>query len=51
MKKAFFDSLVWLPNIKVMNTAKLVQLIFSAGFGCSEYVGYLTPSIILTVLS
>ena len=42
---------MWNPNIKVMDTGKLAQLILSAGLGCSEYVSYLTRSVTLTVLS
>ena len=39
MVKVF--SLMWNPNIKVINITKLVQMIFSTWFGYFEYVGSL----------
>ena len=31
----------WSPNIEMINITKLVQMIFSTWYGCSEYVDYL----------
>ena len=44
-------SLMWNPNIKVINITKLVQMIFTTWFGYSEYVGYLPCGIMLFVLN
>ena len=33
----WFFSLTWNPDIKAINITKLVQMTFSAGFGCFEY--------------
>jgi len=46
----FFFSLMWNPNVKVINITKVVQMIFIVWFGYSEYVGYLPCGITLVVL-
>ena len=38
--RKFFFSLMWNPNIKVMNITELVQMIFNAWNGYFGYVGY-----------
>ena len=42
---------MWNPNIKAIHITKLVQMIFNAWFGYSEYVGDLPSAITLIVVS
>ena len=50
-KKVFLVKFMWNPNIEVITITKLVQMIFRAWFGYSEYVSYLPNGITLIVLS
>ena len=44
-------SLMWNPNIKVINITNLVQMIFNAWFAYFEYASYLPCGITLIVLN
>ena len=42
---------MWNPNVKEINLAKLVQIIFNTWVGYSGYVGYLLCGKILIILN
>ena len=50
-QESFFTSLMWNPNVKEINLAKLVQIIFNTWVGYFGYAGYLLCGKILIILN